>query len=182
MVNRWSDDDDSIGGFGLLEGEVPASQKKPAPSKRDARTRHQRPQQEWTPSDVAAEFSSQLYDRIRGIPGLINISKLAPILGKRRKDHGTNALIELEVLNMLMGDERRLADVKKEPHNAWRMYLKLLSTHGKQAIDNLGFDEEPGVDTVEASEYVYATDGKKFDNSMPGRKAMELYEEKLRRE
>jgi hypothetical protein len=177
-MNRWSDDDD-IGGFGLLEGEVPASQKPKPTSKRDTKTRNQRPQDQWTPNDVAAEFSSQLYSRIRGIPGLLNVNKLAPILGKYRKDYGTTALLELEVMAMMMGDDRRLADVKKDPANAWRIFLRMLATHGKKAKDNL--EEPSAVDIVEEVEYIVASDGRKFDNSMPGRAAVERYEEKLRR-
>lgn len=179
-MNRWSDDDDDLGGFGLLEGEVPAAQRARPVSKRDPKTRNQRPQHEWTPNDTAAEFASQLYSRIRGIPGLLNVRRLAPILGKYRKDHGTTPLIEIEVMDMLLGDARRLADVKKDPANAWKIYLRMLATHGKKAQDNLEVDE-PALDNEPAVEYIVASDGRKFDNSMPGRAALERYEEKLRR-
>lgn len=180
IMNRWSDDDDDIGGFGLLEGEVPAAQRARPITKRDPKTRHQRPQGEWTPNDVAAEFSSQLYSRIRGIPGLLNVRRLAPILGKYRKDHGTTALTEMEVMDMLMNDARRLADVKKDPANAWKIYLRMLATHGKKAQENLEMDE-PALDTEDDVEYIEASDGRKFDNSMPGRAALQRYEEKIRR-
>jgi hypothetical protein len=174
MVNKWNDDD-SIGGFGLFEEEI---NKPTAASKRDPKTRNQRPQEEWTSADVAAEFSSQLYSRIRGIPGLINTAKLRPILAKYRKEYGTTSILELEVINLLVGDSRRLESIKREPHNAYKIFLSMLKTHNHKAMENIGLanvddDEEP------TAQYVYASDGKAFDNSMPGRAALERYEEKL---
>lgn len=178
VVNRWSDDDD-IGGFGLLEGEVPGSKKQGPVARNNPRSRHQRPQDQWTTYDIASELAAGLYDRIRGVPGLINVNKLGPILGKYRKDYGTNALIELEVMAMMFDDTKLLAKVQKDPANAWRFYLSLLTQKGKQAQDNLGIEEE--FDSSSETSYVYASDGKKFDNSMPGRAALGRYEEKIKR-
>jgi biotin operon repressor len=177
MVNNWQDDD-NIGGFGLLEGEVPAAQRAKPVSKRDPKTRNNRPQHEWTPNDVASEFASQLYGKVRGIPGLINISRLAPILGKYRKDRGTTALFELEVINLMMNDDTRLHEVKKDPANAWKILLRMLATHGKKAQENIGQTDEE-LDEPIMERYIYASDGRKFDNSMPGRAALERWEEKL---
>ena len=182
VVNRWSDDDDSVGGFGLLEGEVPGSLKKGPVARNNPRSRHQRPQDQWTPLDVASELAAGLYERVRGVPGLININKLGPILGKYRKDYGTNALIELEVMEMMFADEATLRKVKNDPANAWRMFLAMLTKHGQKAQDNLGMvDVAAGFDKPDVVNYVYASDGKKFDNSMPGRNALKRYEEKLGR-
>jgi DNA-binding Lrp family transcriptional regulator len=178
MVNKWQDDDE-VGGFGLLDGELPATQRQKPASKRDPKTRNQRPQHEWTPNDVASEFASQLYSKVRGIPGLLNIRKLAPILGKYRKDYGTTALFELEVIDMLINDSRRLADIKKDPANAYRIFLRMLATHGKKAQNNLEFEEienEPEL----VIDYLIASDGKKFDNSMPGRVELKEYEKSLK--
>lgn len=178
-LNRWSDDDDNLGGFGLLGDEVPASQKAKPISKRDPKTRHQRPQHEWTPNDMASEFASRLYDKVRGIPGLVNINRLAPVIGKYRKERGTTALYELEVLDMLMMDEGRLRQVKQDPANAWKIFLRMLATHGQQAMTKLGMDDT-ALDIEPADKYVYASDGRKFDNSMPGRAARDLYETKIK--
>lgn len=179
MVNRWSDDDDSVGGFGLLDGELPASQKKGPVARNNPRSRHQRPQDQWTTYDIASELAFGLYDRIRGVPGLINVRKLGPILGKYRKDYGTNALIELEVMEMMFNDPKLLSKVKNDPANAWRFYLSMLTQYGKKAQDNLNIDET--FDNESNTSYVYASDGKKFDNSMPGRAALGRYEDKLKR-
>lgn len=176
-MNKWSDDDD-IGGFGLLEGELPSAKKLPAVSKKDAKTRHTRPQHEWTPNDVASEFASQLYSKIRGIPGLLNINKLAPILGKNRKVHGTTALMELEVITLMMNDNQVLYRIKQDPANAWRVFLRMITTHGQRALENLGLDDAT-LDIEVRDKYVYAKDGTKFDNSMPGRRELQQYEESL---
>ena len=183
VVNRWNDDDD-IGGFGLLEGEVPGSQKKGPVARNNPRTRHQRPQDQWTSNDIASELASRLYENVRGVPGLINVAKLGPILGKYRKDYDTNALIELEVIEMMVTDPVMLAKVKRDPANAWRMFLGLLTTRGQQAKENLGMEDETvsvpaGFDKPADSSYVYASDGKRFDNSMFGRNSLKRYEEKI---
>jgi biotin operon repressor len=175
-MNKW-DDDDNIGGFGLLDGEWPAAQKPKPVSKRDPKTRNLRPQHEWTPNDVASEFASQLYGKIRGIPGLVNISRLAPILGKYRKERGLTAQVELEVLELLMTDEARLRDIKRDPANAWKIFLRMLATNGQKALENLGLDDA-SLDSADNPGYIYSKDGRKFQNTMPGRAALERYEEK----
>jgi hypothetical protein len=178
-LNRWTDDDDSIGGFGLLDGEVPSAQKSKPVSKADPKTRHNRPQHEWTANDVASEFASRLYSKVRGIPGLVNINRLAPIIGKYRKDRGTTALYELEVMDMLMVDEARLRQVKQDPANAWKIYIRMLATHGQKALVNLGLDEA-ALDTEDRDKYIYASDGRKFANSIVGRASLARHEEKIK--
>ncbi len=175
-MNKW-DEDDNIGGFGLLDGEVPAAQRPKPVSKRDPKTRNLRPQHEWTPNDVASEFASQLYGKIRGIPGLVNISRLAPILGKYRKERGLTAQVELEVLELLMTDEGRLREIKRDPANAWKIFLRMLATNGQKALENLGLDDA-SLDSTDNPGYIYSKDGRKFQNTMPGRAALERYEEK----
>ena len=170
LVNKWQEDDDA-GVFGLFEDEM--KPEKPA-TKRDPKTRNQRPQIEWTSADVASEFAARLYSKVRGVPGLINIAKLRPVLAKYRKDYNLTPLIELEVMDMMMGDERILASVKREPHNAYKIFLKMLSTHTQKAVEVLDMED---LDTPKVEKYVYASDGKKFDNSMPGRAMLRRYEE-----
>lgn len=167
-MNRWKEDDDTVG-FGLLD-----EPKKEETIKRTPNTRHQRPKESWTPGDVASEFASQLYSRIRGIPGLINVSKLAPVIGKYRKQYGTSALYELQVLDILLNDARKLDLVKKEPHNAWKLFLRMLATEGTKIVNAVAPEEN-------RDEFLFASDGRKFDNSIPGRLALKEHEEELRR-
>lgn len=183
VVNKWQDDDDSIGGWGLLDGDRTSANKTKPLSKRSPKNRHQRPQDEWTAADVASEFSKRLYEKITGVPAIVNTDRLRAVLATYRKRYGTTALTELEIMEMFFGDNRILYKVRKEPHNAWRVFLRMLTTRGQEALENLGMDEDTPdeLDNEKPSEYVYASDGKKFDNSMPGRKALERYEENLER-
>jgi len=171
-VNKWQDDDD-FGAVGLFEGE----KEQKAISKKDPKTRHLRPQEEWTSADVASEFGAKLRSKFTHIPGLVNVASLRPILAKYRKEYGLTPLVELEVMEMMFGDNRILDRIKKEPHNAYRVFLKMLSTHHDKALANLGLDE---VDQSEPDLYVYASDGTRFDNSMPGRADLRAYEATLK--
>jgi biotin operon repressor len=173
MVNRWSEDDD-IGGYGLLE-EKPVAQKV---SKRDPKTRHQRPQDEWTPNDVASEFSSRLYSAVRGIPGMINTRSLMLVIASNRKKYGITAETELRLLDKFFGDTRNLNTVKKFPKNTIGLFMNFVTNN------ILSVTNEPSVEqahqVAEEIEYLVASDGKRFDKSMPGRVALAEYEQSLR--
>ena len=173
MVNKWQDDDD-IAGFGLLENEVPATQRTKPVSKRDPKTRHQRPQDDWTAADVASEFAFRIYDRVRGIPGLVNTATLRQILAANRKKFGITAVIEMEVMDKFFADERNMALIKRMPKKSHGIFANAITTTLAEVTSKYEMDEV--LDTVENLEYIYASDGRKFDNSMPGRKALERYE------
>ena len=174
VVNRWSEDEDDLPGFGLLDSDV-----KPMVGKvnrRDAKTRNLRPRDEWTANDVASEFASRVYEKVRGIPGLVNTRGLAGALATNRKRFGVTAAQEMAALEKFFSDERNLATIKKFPKGAHGVFLNAITkflADGHEAVSS-------PVDTVAADDYVYASDGKKFDNSMPGRAALKRYEEKLK--
>lgn len=172
VMNKWQDEDD-FGAVGLFEGE----KQQKAVSKKDPKTRHLRPQEEWTSADVASEFGAKLRSKFNHIPGLVNVANLRPILAKYRKEYGLTPLVELEIMEMMFGDNRILDRIKNEPHNAYRVFLKMLSTHHNQALSNLGLAD---VDQSEPELYVYASDGTKFDNSMMGRADLREYEASLK--
>lgn len=173
VVNRWSEDDDTIG-FGLFEEEV-----KPEPAKvrkNDPKTRSLRPKAEWTPADVASEFSARLYSKIRGIPGLVNTKALWGALAANRKRFGVTATQELEALERFLGDERNLLAIKRNAKGAHGMFLNAITRH---LAENATIESEV-VDKPAVAEYVYASDGKEFDNSMYGRIQLRNYEESLK--
>jgi biotin operon repressor len=179
MVNKWQDDDDDIAGVGLFLDEAPASQKQVTISKRDPKTRRLRPQEEWTAADVASEFAFRIYDRVRGIPGLINTAALRGLLSANRKKFGVTAVIEMEVMDKFFADERNLALIKRMPKNSHGIFANAITTNLSEVTSKYEMDEP--LDTEEKLDYISASDGRQFDNSMPGRKALERYEEKLRR-
>lgn len=178
VVNKWQDEDSEIGGWGLLEPAYAAKTNKV--SKRDPKTRHQRPQEEWTAADVASEFAVRVYDRVRGIPGLVSTKDLRGALAANRARFGVSAIIEMELLEKFFGDERNITSIRTSPRKAHGIFLNFITSNINSVTEEMGMDEAP-IDTEIAVEYVYASDGKKFDNSMPGRKALEMYEEKIRR-
>jgi hypothetical protein len=174
MVSRWKDDDDDIAGVGLFASEaVPAGKKI---SKRDPKTRHQRPQEDWTAADVASEFAFRVYDKVRGIPGLVNTNALRGALSANRARFEMNATLEMELLERFFGDERNLQLIKGSPKKAHGIFLNFITTNVSRVVDDLQMTSEDKVEN-----YIYASDGKRFDNSMPGRRDLKEYEEKLRR-
>jgi hypothetical protein len=168
VVNRWSDEDSEIGGFGSLEGKVPLNQ---TPVQKQKQHRSERPTDAWTASMMASEFASRVYAKVRGIPGLVNTQRLTIALNVNRKKFGITAAQEYAALEKFFADERNLATIRKFPKGAHGTFLNAITKH----VAATG-----AVDSVQSDVYVYASDGKEFDNSMPGRKALERYEEKLK--
>lgn len=178
--------DDSIGGFGLFEDEKPAVQKMSlSTDARDPKTRGRRPQENWTPSDVAAEFAFLLGKKHPYLPGLVQSRELRGALAQNRKKYGITAVIEMEIVRMFLADARMHADAEKNPQYLHRRLLKMFNTHMDEALHNLGMPTRKQLSNVEVddgerSEYVYASDGREFDNSIVGRKSLTRYEEKLK--
>jgi len=178
--------DDELGGFGLFDDEKPAVVKhKLSTDKRDPKTRGRRPQEEWTAADVAVEFSFQLSRKYPYLPGSFQTSALRGALAKNRKQYGITPLIELEILRLFIGDSRNHSDAEQKPDLLYKRYLKMFQTHLTEAHKNLGMPsprELANADTVyeRTEEFVYASDGRAFDNSIPGRKKLEAYEGKLK--
>jgi hypothetical protein len=173
MVNKWVDEDD-VAGVGLLD-EKPVAQKV---SKRDPKTRHQRPQEEWTAGDVASEFSWRVYDNVRGIPGLVNTMNLRGALAKNRTKFGITAEVEMKLMDKFFADGRNLATIKKFPKGTVGLFLNFITNNIGSVSNEVTVEE--AVAMAETLEYLIATDGRKFDNSVPGRKALERYEQKLK--
>jgi predicted transcriptional regulator len=177
--------DDELGGFGLFDDEKPAVVKhKLSTDKRDPKTRGRRPQEEWTAADVAVEFSYLLSRKYPYLPGTFQTSPLRGALAKNRKQYGITAIIELEILRLFMADERNHRDAEQKPSILYKRYLSMFKTHLTEAHKNLGLPSprdlaDSDVEREEVSEFVYASDGRAFDNSIPGRRKLSLYEQKL---
>jgi hypothetical protein len=176
MMNKsWREEqakDDSIGGIGKLDSESPRS----TPSKKDTKTRGKRPQAEWTTRDVAAEFSFLVGRKFPWLPGTVNVHNLAGALAKMRSQYQTTALIELEILKMFMLDEGNFRDVGDKAPHLYKRYLAMFRTHMNRAQEVIGLTQPV---KEEVLDLVYASDGRAFDNTLVGRKALERYERKL---
>lgn len=182
----WQDDDMDLAGFGLFDDEVPASQKQAPVSKRSAKTRHQRPQDDWTALDIAVEFAARVYQQIPGVVNPVNTIELQKIIGKNRKQFNLNPLIELELMKLFFADPWFKNEAKNSPHYIQGRFLKFFTSHLHVALKNLGLHSDLTITEEQAlsakqEEFIYASDGTPFDNSMPGRKDLDLYEARLRR-
>lgn len=185
VIGRWSEEDE-VGGFGLFDSEIAEKSPSAKVSKRDPKTRSLRPQEEWTAADVASEFASRLYQAIPGVPNLVNTASVRGALAKMRKQYDSNALIELEIMKMFFEDPWVQSQGRDKPAFLAGRFLKMFANNFDQALQNLGMParrapSEKAVSSTPRVEFLYASDGEQFDNSMPGRMALERYEESLRR-
>lgn len=172
------DDGDELAGFGLIEPKDAPTQKL---SKRDPKTRGKRPEHEWTPMDVAAEFSFRVGRKYPLLPGTVNVRALSGALSKFRKQYGTTALVELELLRLFMADERNFKTIGDEAPNLYKLYLASFGKKMNQARENLGLGRvaKEKTPTVKMATLT-ASDGREFQNSMSGRAQLERYEKKLK--
>lgn len=172
-MNRWSDDDDDIAGVGLLGDEKKPVAKKV--SKASPKTRSQRPQDEWTAADVASEFSFRVYARMPQVPKTIATSTLRMRLAVNRKQYGQTAAQEMAAMDKFFADERNYRRVEQKPDKAHFEFLQAIAEY----IRNESVSVAP-VDTPVEMDYISASDGRKFENNMPGRAALKRHEEKLK--
>ena len=176
-MRKWEDDSDNLAGFGLVE-ERDAVQ--PKIRKSDPKTRGKRPEHEWTPMDVAAEFSYRVGKRYPLLPGTVNVRQLSGALSKFRKQYQTTALVELELLKLFMADERNFQNIGDEAPHLYKLYLASFGKKMNQARENLGLNKvNAKVDTSVKVSTLTASDGKTFQNSLSGRAQLERYEKRL---
>ena len=177
-MRKWEDDGDSLAGFGLVE---PKDAPQPKIRKSDPRTRGKRPEHEWTPMDVAAEFSFQVGRKYPLLPGTVNVKSLSGALAKFRKQYNTTPLIELELLRLFMADESNFKDVGDEAPFLYKRFLSSFGTKINQARQNLGLNKITAkVEVPVSSGTLTASDGRVFQNSMSGRTQLERHEKRLK--
>ena len=177
-MRKYDDDGEYLAGFGLVE-ERDAPQ--PKIRKSDPKTRGRRPEHEWTPMDVAAEFSFRVGRKYPLLPGTVSVKQLSGALAKFRKQYDTNALIELELLRLFMADERNFRDIGDEAPHLYKMYLASFGKKMNQARDNLGLNKVTAPsETVVKMGTLTSSDGRVFQNSLSGRTQLERHEKKLK--
>lgn len=176
-MKRWEDDGEDLAGFGLVE---PRDIQQPKVRKSDPKTRKKRPEHEWTPMDVAAEFSFQVGRKYPLLPGTVSVKALSGALAKFRKQYNTTALIELELLRLFMADERNFAQIGDEAPWLYKKYLASFGKKMNQARENLGLTKiNAPVETTVKIGTITASDGRVFQNSLSGRAQLERYEKRL---
>ena len=176
-MRKWEDDGDDLAGFGLVE---PREAKQPRIRKSDPKTRGKRPEHEWTPMDVAAEFSYQVGRLYPLLPGTVNVKSLSGALAKFRGQYNTTALIELELLRLFIADERNFDQIGDEAPFLYKKYLASFGKKMNQARENLGLTKvNAPVETSVKIGTLTASDGRVFQNSLSGRAQLERYEKRL---
>jgi len=177
-MRNYEDDGDNLAGFGLVE-ERDAPQ--PKIRKSDPRTRGKRPEHEWSPMDVAAEFSFRVGRKYPLLPGTVNVKQLAGALAKFRSQYQTNALIELELLRLFMGNERNFKGLGDEAPLLYKNFLASFKSNINQARENLGLAKITAPkETISNSATLVASDGRVFQNSLSGRAQLERHEQRLK--
>ena len=177
-MRKYEDDGEDLAGFGLVEErDVP----QPKIRKSDPRTRGKRPEHEWTPMDVAAEFSFRVGRKYPLLPGTVNVKQLSGALAKFRKQYGTTPLIELELLRLFMADERNFRDIGDEAPYLYKLYLASFGKKMNQARENLGLGKITApTESVVKMGTLTASDGRVFQNSLTGRAQLERHEKRLK--
>ena len=176
-MRKWEDDGEDLAGFGLTE---PKDAEQPRIRKSDPKTRGKRPQHEWTPMDVAAEFSFQVGRKYPLLPGTVSVKSLSGALARFRKQYNTTPLIELELLRLFMADERNFEQIGDEAPMLYKKYLASFGKKMNQARENLGLTKvNAPVETSVKISTLTASDGRVFQNSLSGRAQLERYEKRL---
>ena len=176
-MRKWEDDGEDLAGFGLTE---PKDAEQPRIRKSDPKTRGKRPQHEWTPMDVSAEFSFQVGRKYPLLPGTVSVKSLSGALARFRKQYNTTPLIELELLRLFMADERNFEQIGDEAPMLYKKYLASFGKKMNQARENLGLTKvNAPVETSVKISTLTASDGRVFQNSLSGRAQLERYEKRL---
>jgi len=176
-MRKWEDDGEDLAGFGLVE---PKEETQPRIRKSDPKTRGKRPEHEWTPMDVAAEFSYQVGRLYPLLPGTVNVKSLSGALAKFRNQYNTTALVELELLRLFIADERNFEQIGDEAPFLYKKYLASFGKKMNQARENLGLTKvNAPVETSIKIGTLTASDGRVFQNSLSGRAQLERYEKRL---
>ena len=176
-MRKYEDDGDDLAGFGLVE---PKDAPQPKIRRSDPKTRGRRPEHEWTPMDVAAEFSFQVGRKYPLLPGTVSVKTLSGALAKFRKQYETTPLIELELLRLFMADENNFKNIGDEAPHLYKMYLASFGKKMNQARENLGMGKITAkIDTEQISARISASDGRTFQNSLSGRAQLERHEKRL---
>ena len=138
---------------------------------KDFRTRARRPVETWTTWDVAAEFADRLQHQYPKRPLLINKKNLAGALLPMRAKFKSTPQVEMVLMKWFFEDRHKVRVAERDPQKVIGVFLNTFKTDLERA--------KMVAETPEIPKFVYANDGKRFDNSMPGRRAMKDYNQEI---
>ena len=185
------DYDDDLPGFGLLDEPQRQDKTKTKIPRNRVSTRHQRPREEWTAFDVAAEFADSLYEKYPKYFGLMHLTSNGKALAANRKRVGTTPLLELEMVRIFLSDERNLRNLDERLPKLFSHWLANWGDLLPRARKSLGVSSPRNVETgssratvapaATTSNKLVASDGTEWDNTITGREWLRRYEERLKR-
>lgn len=91
-------------------------------------------------------------------------------------------------MRLFFEDERNLLGVENAPERVHRKFLSKFGELLPRAYESLGFDNDQRVDLTAISaasssvseKFIFSSDGRKFDNSVIGRRRLEQHEKSLK--
>lgn len=145
------------------------------PDPKDFNTRALRPKGSWSNWDIAAEFADRLHARYPDRPALINKTRLAKALLPMRSPYNSTPELELALIDWFFDDNHKVGLAEREPEKVLGTFLNMFKTNMEKARSAVAYAAR----YADVPDWVYASDGKRFDNSMPGRFALKEYESEL---
>lgn len=177
VVRRSYDEDDGLQGFGLVD--EPLKNSATTPNKRSTKTRARRPQDEWTPMDVAAEFIDRFAVKFPEYHGLLPLVEFGKRVGVFRKRYQTDAVSEIAILDVFFADPRNFLRVKENPKKIIDYWFNNWGELLHRATD-LGIVDVAPKTRIVSTDVLVASDGKEFPNTMQGRTRLQHHEERLK--
>lgn len=178
VVRRTFDDDEGLQGFGLVDEPIKNSATKP--NKRSTKTRARRPQDEWTPMDVAAEFTDRFAAKFPEYHGILPLIEFGKRVGAFRKRYQTDPVTELGMIEVFFADPRNFLRVNENPKKIIDLWFSNWAELLHRAED-LGIVDSGAKVSIVSTDVLTASDGKTFPNTMQGRTRLQHYEERLKR-
>lgn len=91
-------------------------------AKRKARlSRHEVPQNEWTPTDIGYEFADRIFKIWHIKPWSVTNSRFIPAIGEMRKKHNTDGAIEVRVMDLFF--ESISFEKYDDAEKLWRLFI-----------------------------------------------------------
>lgn len=110
-------------------------------AKRKARlSRHEVPQNEWTPTDIGYEFADRIFKVWHIKPWSVTNSRFIPAIGEMRKKHDTDGVIEVRAMDLFF--ESISFEKYDDAEQLWRLFIYRFPSYLLQAKSSIMPDEE----------------------------------------
>lgn len=150
---------------------------------KDFKTRGRRSIDSWTTWDVAAEFAWRLNRKFPMEPLLINQKRIEGYLRKQRASIKTTAKVELKLLDMFFEGNTYFRKGQSDPQTIEVRFFNSVKENINKARQMVDSDMAEAKRISERpndwEEYLIARDGRRFPNTLLGKKSFDRYEARL---